>query len=180
MIAFDLSNHKRARIWIGDLPGRPDSGGVILENVVPATMHTDRVGAQAAIEIWVPTGARALYGMLGAELGIRAGNELHLFAPTVANPFEESEPTLAGTLDRVYIGLSTEYAAAVLRGAVSADAGSKLGPGSLNFCIAKHSAVGSSEHLFERLATFLVDLIASNLSESESASIEQLLSSMAW
>ena len=64
---IDCGRHARARIWIDELPSTPslDVAERRFSCHVPQRLARERKAV--AVEILWPTGARSLYGLLGAE-----------------------------------------------------------------------------------------------------------------
>lgn len=97
---------------------------------------------------FVPRGARAQYGLLGLRY-LPASTE----APTVKVPAMVGtrgtwQGELAGPADEVHVGLSAEYADAVLEGLLeSAD----RSPGTLEVIEAAHGLAGSSGAFFRTI-----------------------------
>ncbi|MCT7961005.1 hypothetical protein NG791_09990 [Laspinema sp. D1] len=117
----------------------------------------------------IPSGGRALYGLLGGGfLPDRSGELVVKVAVSKKDELEMPE-SLASKFDTVYRGLPGEYADSVLDGIV--DAGEILGSGLLLCNCAAHSPVGSSPWMFRQLALIWVRLIAS---QTESVSEEEL------
>lgn len=67
IITLNLSDYRKARVWLGELP---DIIYPVAE-IVETTLGTKNVAVaeirRAAIEMFVPKGGRAVYGLLGAE-----------------------------------------------------------------------------------------------------------------
>lgn len=107
-----------------------------------------------AVEVLVPLGARAEYGLLGGEFSPMASTTL--LRVDVFYGVGDHVASLASGFDEVRAGLPREFARAVgaeiesLRGRV------EVSPGVLTLSYAAHGLVGSSERMFRRLARWLV------------------------
>ncbi|AFY84632.1 hypothetical protein [Oscillatoria acuminata] len=166
---LNLNRHRKARIWLGELPNLINPNHRFLERSLPGKTSTLTHRQQAAIEMLIPSAGRALYGLLGGEfLPDRSGK---LVVPVAVSESAEIEMpgSLASNLDTVYEGLPVEYADSVFNGII--DAGEILGSGILLCNCAAHSPVGSSPRMFRQIALILVRLIAS---QTESVSEEEL------
>lgn len=177
MITLHLDRYRKGRIWIGELPDIQykvaDIAERRLENKAPTTAEP----RCAAVELFIPTGARALYGLLGADF-TPAEEQLLIVQVAISGAGENTiNWSLAGRVDMVFVGIPQEFAIGVLDGACSAEEIRLLGPGVLNFCCAAYGHVGSSLAFFRRLSGAVVRLLASNnklISQDELARLLQL------
>ncbi|MCT7994827.1 hypothetical protein [Laspinema olomoucense] len=165
---LNLNRHRKAKIWLGELPNliNPEHG--CLECSLPGRTSTLTNRQQGAIEMLVPSAGRALYGLLGGEFFPTDSGELIVKVAVSENTEIEMPGSLASNLDTVYRGLPVEYADSVFNGI--GDAGEILGSGILFCNCAAHSPVGSSPRMFRQIALILVRLIASqtaSVSEEE-------------
>ncbi|MCT7970401.1 hypothetical protein NG799_29230 [Laspinema sp. D1] len=165
---LNLNRHRKAKIWLGELPNliNPEHG--CLERSLPRRTSTLTHRQQGAIEMLVPSAGRALYGLLGGEFFPTDSGELIVKVAVPENTEIEMPGSLASNLDTVYRSLPVEYADSVFNGI--GDAGEILGSGILFCNCAAHSPVGSSPRMFRQIALILVRLIASqtaSVSEEE-------------
>jgi hypothetical protein len=134
----------------------PEISGSVLKN-------------RCVIVEWLsPRGGHFLYGLLGgfAEPVGAAFGEVRVAVGERDGP--PLEGTLVDALDRVHVGLPKDYAAAILTSAMAAVAKAPLSPSTIRFDEAVYGEVGSSEIVFERLATLVVRLMGMEISgESE-------------
>lgn len=150
MIEASLGRHARARLWTdGELP--PLTGWAAVRRRLPADPRAAGEHRSLAVEVVIPRGGMISYGLLGATYEPVAGDSLDVAVlPGDWLPFERA---LAGPPEEVVTGLTTDYAEAVMDGAVAAAGTVTAVPGgSLIFDRAAHGAIGSSVALFRQLA----------------------------
>lgn len=68
MIELNLTQHSRAHVWLAEIPEAQVELGAAIERVVETGAVSLNEVRRAAVEILIPRGPRALYGLLGAEL----------------------------------------------------------------------------------------------------------------
>ncbi len=145
-----------------------------MEIVIRVTASRVTTVQRAAMEIFLPHGGFAGYGLLGAEFVPDHSQYLTIQVATGATSVRQVNWALAALVDDVRVGLPDEYADAVLKGAGGQEL---LSGGVLRFAWAAHGMVGSSPMIFLRLATAVVRLISQNatlLSDEELAALLQL------
>jgi len=144
MRSLTLSQHRRANVWLDEAPPADFTAVSVVTRLVKPIVAVDATRQLVGIELAIPHGARASYGLLGAEL-IQAnveGLEIRVSVSNVGFPFRSS---IAVQPDEVSFGLPDEYANAVLVGAgnVAATIGAPM-KSTLWFRWAAHGLVGSS------------------------------------
>lgn len=159
MRALDIGKQRRARVWIGDLPD------VACQPLRKVTYSTDAIGARttgprmAAIEVLVPLGPRSMYGLLGGEFIPNATKQLTVEVSVAAANERRFAQSLASNDDKVHVGLSAEYAKAVLAGVkLAKDKLDALAAGTLLFNRAAHGEVWSCDAVYTNLSAILVRL----------------------
>ena len=107
-----------------------------------------------AVELWIPHGASAEYGLLGASL------DHEQFGVRLTCPRSDGRwaGSLAEGLDDVRRGLPEEYRESVIREAQAVIAERAMDIG-VTYDTAAHGAIGSSSALFGRLAVTVIDLL---------------------
>lgn len=161
MIEVALGAIGKGRVWFGDLPPAVFPCAAPITKTVPALGATQRPTTAVAVELFVPTGPRARYGLLGAHLlRPRPGAEIGIEVFTTTADGEKYADSLAGSLDVVRVGLPREFADSVMEGALNAGNEAALGPCVLRFDHAAHGEIGSSPSFFGRLARAVVRLVA--------------------
>lgn len=156
-ITLNLSHHRKARIWLGELPDLSYPVLEVLERQQDAKVSTIAEIRYAAVEMFAPKGVRALYGLLGAKFTPDNLERLLVQVAFCEDTTKQVEWSLAAKVDKIYVGLTCEYAPSVLDGALRA--AETLGSGVLRFECAAHGAVGSSPKIFRQLATLAVQLL---------------------
>ena len=133
MFEIDLPRHRKARVWVDNIPPASFEADETFEQISPAGELVFLETRRVAVELLIPKGARILYGLLGAEFRPSESGELHVLIKTLSStgpPLENS--LLPLSLDNVRIGLPTAYVQAVIEGVTLANEG-VLPPGRLYF-----------------------------------------------
>lgn len=166
---LSLGDESPARIWLGELPNLSSDASGLIKHRFKAKEPSANHEKMAAIEMVVPRGGRAYYGLLGAlYTPAQSGN---LLIQVVVSDKQDTlmNQSLANGLDQVWVGLPISYAKEVIQGAkIAVDL---LGSGVLRFSSAAYGVVGSSAAMFHRLADLVVRLLTY---ENDSLSENQL------
>ena len=109
-----------------------------------------RVGA---VEVFIPTGARFLYGLVGGTFKPDVTGKFCVDVGISALGLGLLKDNLAVNLDRVHKGLSRPYAEAVVKGIEQEH--SRWTNGYLNVNCGANSDIGSAEVVFRYLGTAL-------------------------
>ncbi|MCI0719495.1 MAG: hypothetical protein L0338_11090 [Acidobacteria bacterium] len=160
MITLQLTQHRKARVWLSELPDAHVNPSNVTERSVQGGHATLQGVRRAAIEVLIPRGPRALYGLLGAELQPNQSAALLIRVLTSRNGGERFPDSIALSSDETFVGLPEEFSQAVIEGATNqiAKVGG-LGSGELVFGHAAHGLVGSAPVVFKWLADCLVQLL---------------------
>lgn len=159
MRVLNLSLHRKARVWLGELPDLPHVDVDVLEYALPAGEPVVTEQRRAAIEVMIPTGARIIYGLLGVEFSAEDTSQLLVQVAVSPNDGEVVPWSIADRSDEVRAGLPHEYVDGVVAGVNAAESPRLLGSGVLRFNCAAHGAVGSSQDVFRRAAMIVVRLL---------------------
>jgi hypothetical protein len=165
----------RVRLWRGEGPGASYAAEEIIERrISPTKRAEDATSSSVAIEVWLPMGPRALFGLLGVRYE-RDGPACEIRAPVVRGlDGVRLSDTIAAANDEVRVGLPDEYGRAVVDSL--AHEAEVLGlHGRLSVENAAHSLVGSSRSVFAALSTLAVRLIVEPFDELEQGSIEEIV-----
>ena len=159
MRSLRLSRHRRANVWLDEPPPAGFTETSVLTRTVKPSSAADATRPVVGIELTVPGGARASYGLLGAEL-IPAdveGLEIRVSVSKVGFPFRSS---IAVHPDELLVGLPREYGDAVLDGAskIATTVGAPTNA-ALWFRWAAHGVVGSSPRIFEKISGVALRLL---------------------
>jgi len=168
MRVLNLGKHRRARIWIGDVPDAVYESKDKLIRSVRADCKMQDKFKQAAIEVAIPLGGRSMYGLLGGELRPGSSPILDVNISMGSPKGRLFADSLAGTTDEVRVGLPAEYAEAVFDGiALARGELTRLAAGRLLINRAAHGAVGSCDAVFKHLAAALIKLLNSGPEPSD-------------
>ncbi len=158
MIALNWGGSK-ARIWLDKLPPWYYEVSEVIERHLLALNKKVIPRGHAAVELSVHTGPRVHYGGLGATFVPAHTGQLLIQVSTSADKGQLLSDSLVGKMDKVHIGLPTEYAAGVLKGVMNTDLTSSIGNGTLHFCCAVHGEIGSSPWMFQALSRIVIRLL---------------------
>lgn len=158
MIALDLGHHRKLNVWLDELPEIRYRAVRVHEQRYAAERQESADVRRAALEILVPRGGRAQYGLLGGEFE-PATSDQFIVRLALSDRHERHIPwSLSARIDGVRAGIPTEYASGVIEDLAAGPA--VLGAGVLRPDCGAHSAAGSSVLFFKRLAELLVRMLA--------------------
>jgi hypothetical protein len=171
IVALNLDRYTKARVWWGELPDLRYNALRLGERTLEAQGAALANARCAAVELFIPTGTRFLYGILGAAFSPVDIGRLLVQVAVSAEDGERVATSLAGRVDDVRVGLPQEYTEAVLEGATGMDEIHRLGPGVVRFDVAAHGRISSAQVIFRRLARTVMRLLCL---DAEPASEEEL------
>jgi hypothetical protein len=179
MRLIDCCRHARARFWIDELPDARSNCAETLKHVY-ATETMERIGReQVAVEIYWPTGGRALYGLLGVRFAPAESGQLCVEIcqdPAAGRTFMDS---IAVLQDDVRVGLLPEYASAVAATiSIEENTLARLPPGRLVFDCGAHGLAGSAWVVFQALTSVLLELLLAHEAPSDDLVCELLRSQL--
>jgi len=156
MRVLELGRYRRARVWIDEAPDAVYRPVEILSHKIPAEKAL-AVAKLAAVELFVPAGPRAQYGLLGGHLQPDATGEL-IVEVGVSSSHERLFPdNLALQEDEVRVGFPAEYTPAIVPGLELAKTQlGGLAAGKLSIDCAAHA---SNVTVFKHLTATLVKLL---------------------
>ncbi len=160
MLELSVTHEGKARVWLQELPHCLYSVSQVLKCDIAAEESQEAGGRCAGIEVFLHRGGYCPYGLLGGLFVPAVSESVTLQVGISTSNGQVMDNTLAGLIDQVKIGLPFAYAESVLLGAASVSALSHLGSGTLLFDCAAHGEVGSSPHIFHRLAAIVTQLIS--------------------
>ena len=136
-------------------------GEQIVDRLLASDVQHFKDARQVAVEAFIPKGARAMYGLLGAEFIPLTGDEIQVIVNTSTQPFELWKEALIPTyLDDVRVGLTPSYANKVIEGVIMAGHELHAFPsGKLHFQCAAHGVLSSCEAIFKTLGRIVVRLV---------------------
>jgi hypothetical protein len=174
VITNSLGGLKECRVWIDESP--IDCGGVIAVRR-SARSDTDVVAQrrQVVVEVMIPVGF-PMYGLLGASLTPSDDGFEILVKSTSSDGRTFEESLVPPDVDDVRVGLCDEYVDAVsdsLQQCLKRHLGS-LPRARLTVDIAAHSAAGSNNHVFQKLAKVVFEALVSQ-EPATAASVQRLI-----
>lgn len=159
LIVLNLSRYRKARIWLGTLPELNYPVVKVLSRTKKDAKKIDISEVRrTAIEMFIPTGGRFIYGLLESEFTPTNSGEFSIKVATSTDTGNPVDWSLAASVDEVCAGIPLEYSESVIEGALSA--ADVLGSGILCFEGGAHGALGSSNRIFRHLATTAVRILA--------------------
>lgn len=165
----------RIRFWRDEVPdARYVAERVLERRVTSAWRDSGRKPGTVAIELWVPMGPRALYGLLGIRYE-GDGPDCEIRVPVIGGL--EGPPladNIAASYDEVRVGLPDEFGREVVdRLAQEAEV---LGlAGNVTVEWAAHSLVGSSRSVFAALSGMGMRLLAEPFGENAEECMEEVV-----
>jgi hypothetical protein len=171
MITIELSSHRKACVWLNNLPQASYVGDQTLKKDVAPTRPSLKAIHSVAIEVLIPQGARYLYGLVGAELKPTKENKTHIF--TVISKKEKQEKYFHSIVnsEHSYIGLPVELANAVTSGLLLAKDQEGFPACDLWVNCAVYDNAGSSESFFMKLGVILFKIM---IKDTEDLLVEEL------
>ena len=110
-------------------------------------------------ELFLPRGARVVYGILGADYEYEERKKISLITYETTDDKKIFQDSMLCRIENAYIGLTDEYAEGVYTGAKLAyDENKILLNGKLDFCYSAHAEASSSAWVFQKLAYLLCNL----------------------
>lgn len=170
-----IGAHGKARLWINETAGAVYAPARVLEKVVPAFAPGGHEARAIVLEVRLPRGPRAEYGLLGARFTPDDSGHVTLRVG-VSGAEGATFDSLAGSFDDVRVGLPEEYAGEVLGTLASLE---RLPAGVLEIHECAHGAVGSSRVLFARLAKLIAALADTRVDLSDGAAEREMLAEFA-
>ncbi len=175
MMSFELSKHRRARVWVDEVLPCEFAAGDSIQKEIEAAVPCDPVLSTIAVELFVPEGGRFSYGLLGGRFSMSSSTpgKVSLIV-NVDGKGLKYPSALSGQLDDVRIGLPREYASAVIESLEREMVEQRVFPaGQLVVSCAAHGLIGSNRGIFRRLAKLLIR--AMNLRSDEVSAIRDLI-----
>src|SRR5712664_4064448 len=105
---------RKARIWLDELPTWDFHALEVVEQSSNVSKPGSNKSKKCAVEIYVPIGAMAYYGALGATFTPQDMGRVTVQVPISEDKGPLLDASLAGKTDEVHIGLPQEYVGDIL------------------------------------------------------------------
>jgi hypothetical protein len=150
-----LSKHGSARVWLDTLPETKIRGEQIVRLSLDADSRAVDKLRLAALEVYIPMGARIIYGLLGGVLRPRANSgKLNVEIGIASMAGRLFSDAMTESLGTARVGLPKDYAEGVISGLrVGREHLEALSEGDMFVDCAAHGAGGSNSMVFKQLAT---------------------------
>ena len=179
MKLLNLTKERKARIWLDEIPLMIQTDELhfpVCSEVVDCKGVLHPLRTTIAAELFIPTGGRFFYGLLGIQsFGVEGQQTCIELGNFARHRNSEIRDSLAGTLDVVEPWVNEEYHAAIFLGASTAASRYAMLPRHIRICSARQGLIGSSSVLFRRLAFICVALLATSDGDIEQK-VEELVS----
>jgi hypothetical protein len=163
MIELNLSFHRKARVWLDELPDASFAADSVLEELLQPAKESIPSSRQAAVEIQAPKGAVIIYGLLGAEFTPTSSGVLRIKVAFGRAENNSYYSPLIPKSEKTTAGLEKDFASDVLRSAVGEISRTgQVFSGDLTFGCAAQGAVGSNRIIFRQLGSVVAKLILLN------------------
>jgi hypothetical protein len=157
-----LDRHRKARVWLDDLPEAAFNADQVIRFTVPATNSAAGIQRIAAIELMTPRGGMIMYALLGGQFTPDLSSVLGLSIRVADTPTAGSfKGTLVESFDDVRVGLPSEFVDGVVQGVHMALDATNMVSGTIVINCAAHAAVGSSIVAFRGVTRSLMHLFRS-------------------
>ena len=170
---------RKARIWLDEVPDWMYQPSEVITRSSDVSRSGRSAIRECAIELFVPTGAMAYYGALGATFTPQNKGVFTVRIPISKDGGKLLKTALAGKMDEVHIGLPEEYVEGILENFLRVDTVQQLGAGTLLVCEAAYGNIGSSVWFFGVLSRTLSKLfLLEDVSLPDEAFIELIRSEL--
>ncbi|MDB4941114.1 MAG: hypothetical protein JWP97_648 [Labilithrix sp.] len=165
----------RARFWRDEATAARYGAEQILRRHVSSSRRAGvTASAFVAIEVWLPMGPRALYGLLGVRYEV-GQPDCEIRVPVITgSEGPRLDDTIAAACEQVRVGLPDEYGGAVVD-ALAGEAAALGLQGRISVEDAAHGLVGSSRSVFAALSRLAVRLVVERLDEREPVTLQETL-----
>lgn len=153
-----LGRFGRARVWLDECPVHARAARSWLRSGVLASGSERVLTTPLCVEVWVPRGGRAEYGLLGGAFTPNQIPGVTVEVTCDGAREERWDGSLGASIDDVRIGLIGEYAEPLLE-TLSARLTNRFPAGVLRLTCAAHGRAGSSARFFSQLAAVWTDLM---------------------
>jgi hypothetical protein len=166
MIALALPFNRKAKVWVGDQPGAVYVTDRTVTHILEAKPSFTDTFHRGAVELYVPTGPRSIYGLLGAEFKHDKSNKVSIRVNVSSDRGPRVIGSLAEASDDVRIGLPEDYVEGVLRGVLLAQQQVEhLLSGDVVFNCAAYGVKWSNKLIFSHLSSILLKILIMNNDE---------------
>ena len=161
IVSVGIGSFGSARVWIDEDVNADYAAEATIERRLLTTPSRHLRHRRVVVEVYLPRGPRAEYGLLGLMYEPKDESDLLVRVQVGREDGRPSAGSMASNVDDVRIGLPREYASAVLD-AICQHCQNRIGPGLLTIDRAAHGRVGSSVSVFSALSALAVALVESD------------------
>lgn len=159
MIAFDdLGKYRRARLWIDERPDIPKLDVESTERFIESDTFQIWSRREVGLELASPRHCSS-YALLGIRYCPSNGSRLRIkLLYNIGDPIPY-EDNLSMISDKVYMGISKEYAKVILGIAEEKAKELKYPPGRLDFMMGAYGEVGSGIMIFQAITKMVMEIL---------------------
>lgn len=161
MIEINLQGLNIARVWLEKnndlLIDDHNTNALFKFNCNSNKLYNDQI---IILELFLPRGARIIYGALGLKYKYIPNNELSIKLHSADSSTRVFKNALISCAEIAHVGLLPEYADRILETVTETCSKNSLLPsGEVDFCYAAYSEVSSNAWVFQRLSYILINLL---------------------
>lgn len=159
MKTINLEKFRKARVWINELPDASYHSLDVISHSVPVGSRGFAEIQTGAVELFVPLGARSMYGLIGGYFEPMEGDNLSVEICISSSCERLLSENLAGSSDEVRVGLPAEYVGGVVAGIdVACSRLKSIATGKIHINCAAHGVISSSESIYTQITIALINL----------------------
>ena len=176
IILENLGQYRKGRLWIDKLPNLPFKASEKVQTNVKVNTGLDLKPIALAVEVLLSPRHVSNYAFLGVKFTPNQGNELNVYVHVTGDEGVVMHDNIAFKSDEVHVGLPYEYADAILKNARNIiEVLPQFSGGILEFCIAAHGLIGSSQASFAKAAEIIINLLITDLNQSDENKLKQIV-----
>ena len=160
---LELGKYRKARVWLDQLPTTIFSPELVTQVNLPIVGRIAHAVSMVAIELSIPVGPRAMYGLLGARFESKQAGDLVVRIGSTSSEGAILSDNIAINSDVVRTGLPHEYLNGVSKGIQLANLElARIGAGVLTINCAAYAKVSSCESVYTQVTRMLASLLSAD------------------